>query len=463
MGTRPTRSPYPEHAVKTRRTCTVVALTAAPLLMGLPAAHAESFFQVETSAAAVHLTVTQEPASSIITASLIDDAISYAASEFDSGGSSEALAAPAFPGKLVVQGPQLLCSQLFSCPAQPPDYPLLADASYPRQQHDTATLSGQPMGAAPFIVAPLSASARAAADSNKAGTRAGRANLLAGTPGAVVIGASAASTTVQGTAGRAVATVTASASDITVGGLVHIASVRAVDRVVATAGKPPVAHPSVTVNGVTVAGHWATIDDQGVHVDGAGASQLGQQIAQHGIVIRTLGVRHQHTRNGSRSEALGLRIDVAVPVSGVPYIPNPLPPFPPPFDQIPALPGVNANGTYVGHITIGAVGATAGIGTEPIFTLGSRAPASTPNPPGNVGTSPVQLTPPGGNELVDKLGSAPVTAPAVVTPTPGELRAFVDLVSKNQIETLYAVLALGSLALFIGWRAAVTVRAGRSR
>lgn len=449
--------------MKTRRACTVIALTAAPLLMGLPAAHAEAFFQVETSAAAVHLTVTQQPASSIITASLIDDAISYAASEFDSGGSSEALAAPAFPGKLVVQGPQLLCSQLFSCPAQPPDYPLLADASYPRQQRDTATLSGQPMGAGPFVVAPVSASARAAAESNKAGTRAGGANLLAGTPGAVVIGASTATTAVQRTGGRAVARVTASASDITIGGLVHIASVRAVDRVVATAGKPPTAHPGVTVSGVTVAGHAATIDDKGVHIGGAGAGQLGQQIAAHGISIRTLGVQHQHTRNGSRSEALGLRIDVAGPVSGVPYIPNPLPPFPPPFDQIPALPGVNANGTYVGHITIGAVGAAAGIGTEPIFTLGSSEPTSTSNPPGNVGTGPQQPAPPGGNDLVDKLGSAPVAEPTVAPRAPAALRGFVDLVSKNQIETLYAVLALGSLALFIGWRAAVTVRAGRSR
>ena len=63
--------------------------------------------------------------------SLIDDAISYAASDFDSGGQSEALASPAFPGVLVVQGPQLLCSQVFTCPVQPPSYPLLADASPP--------------------------------------------------------------------------------------------------------------------------------------------------------------------------------------------------------------------------------------------------------------------------------------------------------------------------------------------
>jgi len=43
------------------------------------------------------------------------------------------------------------------------------------------------------------------------------------------------------------------------------------------------------------------------------------------------------------------------------------------------------------------------------------------------------------------------------------LRGFADLIGKSQFETLYAVLALGSLGLFIGWRAAVAVRTGRSR
>lgn len=439
----------------------VFALTAAPLLTGVPAAHAEAFFQVQTSASAVHLTVTQEPASSIITASLLDDAISFAASEFDSGGTSEALAAPAFPGNLVVQGPELLCSQLFSCPATPPDYPLLADASYPRQRQDTATLSGQPMGTGPFVVSPVSATARAGADSNTASTKAGAADLLAGTPGAVTVGASAATTTVRHVAGHALVTVAASVSDIGIGGLVHIASVRAVDRVVASAGTPPTAHPSVTVTGVTVAGHAATIDDRGVHIDGAGAAGLGNTIAQQGLTIRTIGVQRRHTRNGSRSEALGLRIDVAVPVSGVPYIPNPLPPLPPPFDQIPALPGVNANGTYVGHITLGAVGAAAGVGTEPTFDLGGVPTKPGQAPTGGAATPSAPL---GGNALVDKLAT-PASAPprSIATPATGALRSFVDLVSKQQLETLYAVLALGSLALFVGWRTAVAVRAGRSR
>lgn len=444
--------------------CTVLALAALPLVAGLPAAGAEAFYQVETSAAAIHLTVTQEPASSIITASLLDDAVSYAASEFDTGGSSEALAAPAFPGKLVVQGPELLCSQLFSCPADPPSYPLLADASYPRRAHDTASASGAPMGAGPFVVTPLTATARADANANTATTEAGSADLLAGTPGAVSVGASAATTTVRSSGRRTLVTVTATASDITVASILHIASVRSVDRVVVTAGHRPVAHPSITVGGVTVSGHHAVIDDTGVHVDGAGGGALAHEVTQRGVTIRTVGTRHQHTRTSSRSEAIGLHIDVAVPISGVPYIPNPLPPFPPPFDQIPALPGVNANGTYVGHITIGAVGAAAGVGIEPTFTVGSTfAPRSpTTTPAGH--STPTSSPPLGGSDLVGHLAtSAPATSPSVATATPGSLRAVADLISKGQLETLYAVLALGTLALFIGWRAAAALRAGRSR
>jgi hypothetical protein len=448
------------------RACTVLAWAVAPLFVGLPAAHAESFFQVETSATAVHVAVTQEPASSIITASLFDDAVAYASSGFDSGGSSEALAAPAFPGRLVVQGPQLLCTQLFSCPVSPPDYPFLADASYPRQSHDTAQASGQPTGAGPFVVTPLRATADASARSNRAATEAGQTDMLAGTPGAVTVGASTATTAVASHGRQTVVHVTATASDITVAGLVHIASVKAVDRIVVAAGRRPVAHPTVTVSGVTVAGHTASIDASGVHVDGAGSGALLRQIDQRGVTIRAVGTQRHNSRTSTRSQAVGLSIEVALPVSGLPYIPNPLPPLPPPFDQIPALPGVNANGTYIAHISIGAVGAAAGVGTQPTFDLGDITPSvnseGVPTTPAGAGTS-AGTAPLTGNDLVQELAAPAVTPPNIAPDGAGVLRGFFDRVSKAQLETLYAVLALGSFGLFIGWRAAVSIRTGRSR
>ena len=447
------------------RACTVLVLAAAPTFVGLQTADAEAFFQVETAATAVHVAVTQEPASSIITASLFDDAVAYASSGFDSGGSSEALAAPAFPGRLVVQGPQLLCSQLFSCPASPPDYPFLADASYPRQSHDTADASGRATGGGPFVVTPVTATATASADGNDASTQAGRTDLLAGTPGAVTVGSSTATTAVRRTGRHTVVTVTATASDISVAGLVHIASVHAVDRVVIGVDRRPVAKPSVTVTGVAVSGHAASIDDTGLHIDGTDTGDLSRKVAQRGVTIHTVGTRRQTTGNASHSEAIGLAVDVALPVSGVPYIPNPLPALPPPFDQIPALPGVNANGTYVGHISIGAVGAAAGVGIQPTFDLGDGvSPAGAGlTPQTGARTSPGGALL-GGNDLVDKLAATAATTPPDVAGTaPTLLRGFADLISKQQLETLYAVLALGSLGLFLGWRAAVAVRAGRSR
>jgi hypothetical protein len=233
---------------------------------------------------------------------------------------------------------------------------------------------------------------------------------------------------------------------------------------VVTTGRRPVTHPSITVTGVTVAGHAASIDDTGVHVDGVGSDALLNQIARRGVAIRAVGTQRHTSRTATHSEAVGLAIDVALPVSGVPYIPNPLPPLPPPFDQVPALPGVNANGTYVGHLSIGAVGAAAGVGIQPVFDLGGITPAG--NASGrfpSAGTAPTPgRAPVGGNDLVQSLAT-PESPPSVAATGPRVLRGFVGLVSKAQLETLYAVLALGSMALFIGWRAAVAVRTGRSR
>src|SRR4051812_16373436 len=209
------------------RVATAGLLALAPVLPLAAPASADVFVQAQTTATAVHVSVTQQPAGSIITASLFDDAVAYAAGDYDSGGSSEALAAPAFPGRLVVQGPQLLCSEVFDCPAAPPSYPLLADASYPRRPHDRATASGQPMGSGPFVVTPVSAGAAAGAAGNSGTTTGAKASLLAGTAGAVTAGASSATSTVTQTSDGLRVRVASTVSDVSIAGLVHIASVAA--------------------------------------------------------------------------------------------------------------------------------------------------------------------------------------------------------------------------------------------
>jgi hypothetical protein len=415
------------------------------------------FFLAQTSATAVHVTVTQQPASSIITASLFDDAVAYAASDFDTGGSSEALAAPAFPGRLVVQGPELLCSQLFSCPAQPPAYPLLADASYPRRPDAGTKAGGRPMGAGPFVVTPLHGAAHAGAAGNHGQTTAGAVGLLAGTPGAINVGSSAATTSVRSTARRLVVRVTSTVADIRIGGLLHIATVRAVDTIRIGAAGRPHDRPSVTVAGVTVAGHRASIDDHGLHVDGSDGPALARQLAAHGVSLRTVGVHRHGTRSGTRSDATGLQVDVRIPVSGVPYLPNPLPALPPPFDQVPQLPGVNANGRYVAHVTLGAAGAAAAVGRQPTFDLGGVIPGA--QPPNDRSDRAVAGPPLGGRDLVNGLGDpARQPAPVVADPQASLVRRLADVLSPQQLEMLYAVLALGSMGLFVGWRAAVRWR-----
>jgi hypothetical protein len=418
-----------------------------------PTAASTHYFRAESTATAVHVTVTQVPASSIITASLLDDAVAYAASTFDSGGGSEALSAPAFPGRLVTQGPQLLCTEIFTCPVTPPDYPLLADASYPRRQRDTATVAGTPTGAGPFVVTPLPTVARASATANTGSTDAADVSVLAGTAGAVTVRTSHTSTRVTSTAAMVHVHVETALADVTVGGVVHIAHVRSVDDIVVRAGRPVSDHPSVTVTGVTVAGHRAAIDDRGVHVDGTDGPSLSERLAGNGVSIRTLGVSRHDDRSAGRSDAVALQVDVALPVHGVRYIPNPLPPLPPPFDQIPTLPGVDANGVYVAHVTLGSVGAAAGTGSDDVSLGSVGVPPSTVPPAAPPGTTG---PPPGGNDFVQALTPPGAAPPPVVAPGSAPLlRGFVDLISKHALETLYAVLAIGTAVLFLGWRAAM--------
>jgi hypothetical protein len=442
-----------------------VAVAAAALAWGpMPAASAaDHSFQAETTAVAVHLTLTQQPATSIITASLVDDAVGYASGAFDTSGTSEAIAAPAFPGRLVVQGPQLLCSELFSCPTQPPPYPLIADASYPRRPHDRASGGGQALGDAGITVTPLTAAAAATTSDNRATTAAGSVTLLPGTPVQVDVGASSATSTIRRTSAGLLVHLASTVQNVTISDLIHVRSVVAVDDVLLRPGQPAVEHPQVTLGAVDVAGTAATIDNRGVHIAGNDTGGLSQQLASSGIDVRTLGVHRADTRTGSRSDATGLRIGFALPVSGVPYIPNPVPPLPPPFDQVPTLPGVDANGAYVGVITLGAVGAAAGYGTQPSFDLGGVGPVPAAGPPssgrpsGSQGGGRILA----GNRFVAHLGAQPAqpAAPTVAPPATPLLRGFVDGLSKHALELVYAVLGLGTIALFTGWR--LSAAAGR--
>jgi hypothetical protein len=433
----------------------VVLVSGGAGLSSVGAAPAAYYFEGETTATAVHLTLTQKPASSIITASLVDDAAAYAASAYDSSGGSEAQAAPLYPGNLVVQGPSLLCEDVFgsdpfpACPVPPPAYPLLADASYPRSKDAHAQTNQSPIGSGPFVLTPARADATANADGNDGSTVGTSLSLLSGSPAAVTVGAASARSTLHTSATGITVHVESAVTDVTIAGMVHIASVHAVDDVALHGTGKPTDHPAITVSGVTVAGQQASIDGNGIHVAGQNGPSLAQKVAEQGVTVRTVGVDRTDLAGSARSDATGLAIGFSVPVSGLPYIPNPLPP---PFDVVP---GVNANGTYVGTITLGAAGAVAAGQTQPGFDLGGFVPpltgpvATTTTPPvaGNA-TTPVVVQ------------SNPPAVPPVVAGRPGLFRAVLDAFS---LRDLYGVLALGTVLMFVGWRATVSLQLLRRR
>jgi hypothetical protein len=245
--------------------------------------------------------------------------------------------------------------------------------------------------------------------------------------------------------------------DVSIGALLHIDAIRAVDHIQLQPGRQPVNHPSISVAGVTFAGQRASVDDQGVHVAGSDGPSATQRLAGQGISVRTVGIHRHATAAAARSDATALAVDVEIPVDGVPYVPNPLPPLPPPFDQVPQLPGVNANGLYVAHISLGAVGAVAGGGRQPTFDLGGVGPVGD-QPTNGTGPGTGATGPLGGRDLVNGLGSPSQQPPPAVAGPPATLaRQLTDLLSRRQLEVLYAVLALGTLGLFMSWRGAVSL------
>jgi len=265
---------------------------------------------------------------------------------------------------------------------------------------------------------------------------------------AITATSSTATSELRSTASTLTSHVESVLTDVTIGGLVHVRSIRAVDDIGLSASGRPVDRPHVEVLGVTVAGVPAQIDDAGIHVAGHNGPSLTQQVAQQGIDIRTVGVQRTDSASVARSEATGLVVTFSVPVSGLPYVPNPLPA---PFDQVP---GVNANGTYVGYVTLGAVGAVAGANAEPTFALGGDVPLSLPPTTRTAAGGAVADNPVLG--LPTTSGQAPQVSPSV-TFVHGVLDAFT-----TDLAGLYAALALGTVMLFLGWRLDVALRRSRS-
>ena len=441
----------------------VGTIVAAPLAHAK--GHATSYFTATTTASAFHVSFTQTPPSSIITGSLITDDAGYATSGFDTGGSSEAAAAALYPGSLVAGGPGLLCTELFSCPFSPPAYPLLADASYPRQPH-AHVASSKPTGLGSVLtVNPSYATAHAGAAGNSSTTRTGRLSLLGATPFGLSFGASRSSSRVATDGTTMTVHVASRVSDVKVGPLLRIGSVRTTDRMRLVRGHRPVDHPKVTISGVTVAGKSATITAHGIEVAGHPlGSALSTKLARSGVKVHSLGIARSDHAKSARSSAGGVEIDFALPVKKTPYIPNPLSGLPG-LDQIP---GVNLNGTYLGVVQLGGAGAAGAIQLQP--GAGNLPPATTngrtPQHGGATGDGNGSSHGVGG--VKGGAGSGPV-APVIATDPQSQPAAFFASLSRLDLLTLYLVIAFGTAGIFLAWRGSVVARrrrlsaAGRGR
>jgi hypothetical protein len=410
------------------------------------AARSTTYFSATTTASAIHVSFAQSPADSIITGSLVNDAAGYATSGFDSGGSSDAAAAPLYPGSLVIGGPGLLCTDLFTCPFTPPAYPLLADATYP--QTPSARIATTPSkGLGPVLsVTPSTASAHAESSGNTSTTRTGSVSLLGGSALGISAGSSSASTRVRTTDTAIRIDVRASVSNISVGPLVHIASVRTSDSLTLGGSQAPVDRPRVTVSGITVGGQRATITATGTHLAGHDLGSLAGRLARSGIQIRTLGIARTDHANSARSSAGGLEIDFTVPVTGIPYIPNPLSSLP----GVGQVPGVDLKGNYIGEVQLGGAGAAGAIQRQP--DVGALpAPAST------TGKAPhSRAARSGANPVADVVAPAADPPPPLVAAAPLPAPSLLLLgLEREDLTTLYLVLALGTAMIFLGWRGSV--------
>jgi hypothetical protein len=410
-----------------------------------------SYFSATTTASAMHVSFTQSPAASIITGSLVNDAAGYATSGFVSGGSSQAAAAPLYPGTLVVGGPGLLCSDLFTCPVAPPAYPLLADASYPRTpKAHISTTKPATLGSV-LSVTPAHASASAHTGGNAATTSTGRMSLLGGTRLSVSIGSSTASTVTRARGSELTVGVRSVVSDVKVGPLLRIGSIRTTDLVTMVHGRRPVDHPHVTVSDVTVAGQSATITRHGIRAKGHTlGSTLATKLVRSGVEVHSLGITRTDHANSARSSAGGVEVDFAAPVKNAPYIPNPLSGLPG-LDQVP---GVDLKGTYLGVIQLGGAGAAGAMHHQP--GTDSLPPASTG------GRHPHHAS--GAQPAGGPNGIQPVKNPSAANPSPlvagqpaSTPTAFLGL-SRVDLMTLYLVLAFGTAAIFLGWRGTVAYR-----
>lgn len=362
--------------------------------------------------------------------------VPYAETSTDSSGGSEAIASSIYPGQGVLGVPALICEFANgNCSKLPggrfPKYPDWANAQYPTNPDDSATLSQKPFpGTGPFEVTPNKVTAHADPNRVEATTITGNAGVSS-----VVTVQSAASHSIQQFEGATlVITAESVLNGVDIGGQLHIDQIRSTVAAKLDGSKVGAATSNTTIAGATVAGHAVTIDSTGVHLDGKGDNGLVkktvnsalQKLAGQGIDVRSLGTSKAARPGKVVAETGGLLVVATQNVNapGVPVL------------------GGTENGSYTITATLGGAGVNAfaspavpfrAVQIPPVpaapATSGANAPpasaASSVPPPTQTGTA---TTVP------------PAQQPAVAAGAPGKPAALpLDLTNKR-LKTLALVL-----------------------
>ncbi len=257
---------------------------------------------------------------------VLDVKAPWTTSQFEAGSTSTAKASLLNPGLLVTGGLSLICQLGLPCasiPNFPPAYPLMADASNPLQVDATAEINGPTLSLGSLSTTAGDAHAHAGRDKVTADATV-HGNLLGstGVPLVKIGTASSANDLEFGGDGSLTSTATASVSDVSILGLLHIDAIeaRSVSRSLPGDGSAPSTNTNdvhLDVTGATLAGIPVTIGDQGLQIGGSAngkdlLSQLGTQLSPllSGFrgSIRTLGTSDTHDDGGATGSATGLEL-----------------------------------------------------------------------------------------------------------------------------------------------------------
>jgi hypothetical protein len=321
-----------------------------------------------------------------------NEAMPYATSAVQAGGVSEADAQAFYAG--FENTPALLCSfagdshgnsYCNQFPKQlqpfPPPYPFEAHASYPVQEESDAQVSGHQIGSGTSAnsLTPGTVHATAKADSASGIAAAANGTFLPGTPLAVTEGSSSATTDQHFEGATAITRSIATVHDVTIAGLIRIASVTTVSEIDNDGTHPPVDKSSVVVSGATAGGLPATIDDKGIHLSSKGvaptlfkqiSSQVSKSLTTLGITVTAVGT--QSTKVDAHTlqvQSAGVQVNFSRTFSEIckasaaickfqPSIPNCTLMDHPPFNMQPLLnvcqpPVPNPRDTYLLTVAIG--------------------------------------------------------------------------------------------------------------